>query len=79
MAIMTVCLIQALSVCYEKAESRTCMAPVCGRAASTEFQADVSVWPFQMASMGLIHLNAASVCAGRLWRKVLSTQPSLYQ
>lgn len=52
------------------------MAPVCGRAASIEFQENVSAWPFQMASVGLIHLNAVGVSSGRLWRKVLSIQPS---
>ena len=41
-----------------------------------EFQENVSAWPFQMANMGLIHLNAVAVSSGRLWRKVLSIQPS---
>ena len=52
------------------------MAPVCGRAASIEFQENVSAWPFQMANMGLIHLNAVGVSSGKLWRKGLSIQPS---
>lgn len=41
-----------------------------------EFQENVSAWPFQMANMGLIHLNAVAVSSGRLWRKGLSIHSS---